>query len=144
MRKLIVLAVAMAGTAVPSGALASSASIAGQPAGIGSVQPNGKVVQYRLTYTDFAGPVLCAGTHHGSGLSAGNLVGLIPGSFDSFTCTSTIGALQNGFVPGQVITIDAGWSSDYFSQLGLSVQNAHRFTLTVSSDGTSYSGVVTY
>lgn len=105
MRKLIVIAAAIAAMAVPSGALANAAP-ANQTAGSGFAGITGwygttqggqhmTTTQFRASYYDpFAGPVTCAGV---------NQMGKnIPSSWgrDSYTCTSTIGDLTTlGWTP---------------------------------------------
>jgi hypothetical protein len=146
MRRFLIAVVAVAALAGPPSALASSSSIAHSNSGIGTVQPNGKVVQYRAAYGDpLFGPIACTGTHHDpSGhLSSTNLVGTIGGSFDSFTCTSTSGAPLTNVYPGETFAFE-GWLSDYFLQTSAGGVFATSFTGTVSADGLSFSAVATY
>ncbi len=108
---------------------------------------NGKgtdVFHYSLAYTDVNGPVNCVGVHQ----IGKNFPGTArSGGQDSFTCTSTTGLpLTGGAFPGQVIPISVGgWQSDYFfGAFGISVINTIPFSLIVSADNFSYSGVAGY
>ena len=102
------------------------------------------VFHYSLAYKDVNGPVNCVGVHQ----IGKNFPGTArSGGQDSFTCTSTTGLpLTGGAFPGQVIPIPAGgWQSDYFfGAFGISVVNTIPFSLTVSADNFSYSGVAGY
>jgi hypothetical protein len=100
-------------------------------------------IQYSLSYTDYiVGPVTCTGTHQYGKQWPGTAT---TGGRDSFTCTSTTGSPLTTYTPGQVVLVGVGsWQSDYFATLNLSVLNTVAFTLTVSSDGFSYSGVALY
>jgi hypothetical protein len=108
---------------------------------------NGKgtdVFHYSLAYTDANGPVNCVGVHQIGKNFPGTATA---GGQDSFTCTSTTGLpLTGGAFPGQVIPIAVGgWQSDYFfGALHISVINTIAFSLVVSADNFSYSGVAGY
>jgi len=108
---------------------------------------NGKgvdVIHYSLAYTDVNGPVNCVGVHQTGKNFPGTATS---GGQDSFTCTSTTGLqLTGGAFPGQVIPIAVGgWQSDYFfGAFGTSVINTIPFSLVVSADNFSYSGVAGY
>jgi hypothetical protein len=99
-----------------------------------------------VSYTDYIfGPVNCIGVHQ----TGKNFLGdSTSGGQDSVTCTSTTGSPVTGVTPGELDYIGVGgWCSDYFGQLLVDnscVLNTIAFTLTVSSDGFSYSGVALY
>jgi hypothetical protein len=133
--------------AVPSSALANASSIGGGTTvnAIGSVQggKNNQTQQYKASYTDiFFGPVACAGVHQ-SGKSYSPL------GQDSFTCTSTTGSPLTNVYPGESFdlayfnSIGLIFLSDYYGVQGQSV-SATRLTVTVSSDGLSYTAVAGY
>jgi hypothetical protein len=101
-------------------------------------------IAYSVSYIDNnAGPVTCTGTHQYGKQWPGTAT---TGGRDSFTCTSTTGSPLWNVIPGQVVPEGIGaWGSDYFYYtVGLYVTNTIAFSLTVSSDGLSYSGVAGY
>jgi len=136
------VATTVAALAIPSSALASASSIGGGTSanGVGTIQggKNNQTQQYKASYVDpIMGPVACAGVHQtGKSYSAQGQ--------DSFTCTSTTGSPLTNVYPGEVLTTaDFGWFSDYYMLLGQAVL-ATNFTLTVSADGLSETGVASY
>jgi hypothetical protein len=98
-------------------------------------------VAYSVSYTDAIwGPVTCTGTHQYGKQWPGTTT---TGGRDSFTCTSTSGLPVTGAAAGQVYTYAVGgWASDYAPLNGAT--NTIAFTVTVSLDGMSYSGVAAY
>jgi len=97
-----------------------------------------------VSYTDsIFGPVNCIGVHQTGKNFPGDCTS---GGQDSFTCTSTTGSPVTGVTPGELDYFGVGgWQSDYFYYYqGVTVLNTIAFTLTVSSDGFSYSGVAPY
>ena len=123
--------------------LSTNAALADNGTGSG----NGTdVFKYSVSYTDIFGPVTCAGVHQIGKNFPGNATS---GGQDSFTCTSSTGLpLTGGATPGLVIPLAPGdWVSDYFAQPSvgsLLVLSTKPFTLTVSADVFSYSGVADY
>jgi hypothetical protein len=104
------------------------------------------VFKYSVSYTDVFGPVTCTGVHQIGKNFPGNATS---GGQDSFTCTSSTGLpLTGGATPGLAIPLLPGqWFSDYFAQPSVGsvlVLNTKPFTLTISSDVFSYSGVAAY
>jgi hypothetical protein len=99
-------------------------------------------IQYSASYSDLGGPVTCTGIHQYGKQWPGTAT---TGGQDKFTCTSSTGSPLTNVTPGQVWPFPvAQWASDYFNSIGLSVTNTVAFSVTVSSDGFSYSGVAQY
>jgi len=124
-------------------ALGLSATVAFADSGSSNGQGT-DVIHYSLAYTDVNGPVNCVGVHQTGKNFPGTATS---GGQDSFTCTSTTGLpLTGGAFAGQVIPIGAGgWQSDYFfGAFHISVLNTLAFSLIVSADVFSYSGVADY
>jgi hypothetical protein len=147
MKKLIAgLAIAVASVGMTAGAAyansspgnqtTSSGSVSGvsETGWIGSIQggKNNTTQQYKTTYSDpVFGPVSCAGVNQkGKSISS-------PSGQDSFTCTSTVGALANAPSVGQQI----GWLSDFYALQNQSVLGTATVTAT---DGVSYTAVASY
>jgi hypothetical protein len=109
----------------------TTVSITGQSATGGAHNSGTAVAHYTAVYNDpFFGSVRCTGINQ-TGKNFGN-------GQDTFTCTSTTGALSS-VSPNQQITWGSGmWVSDYNGA------PATHFSATVSADGTSYTAVATY
>jgi hypothetical protein len=99
------------------------------------------VAHYNVRYTDqVVGPVDCIGIHKSGGKYGGTAGIPGTGGQDSFTCTSTTGSPLTGVTPNEAYPLAVNtWASDYNGAL-----NTIATTLTVSADGFSYSGVVSY
>jgi hypothetical protein len=111
------------------------------PAAAATNKGGNNTVAYSVSYTDAIwGPVTCTGTHQYGKQWPGTAT---TGGRDSFTCTSTSGLPVTGAAAGQVYTYAVGgWASDYPPLAGAT--NTFAFTVTVSLDGLSYSGVALY
>jgi len=139
MRKILALCAALALSVVmvvPAAAAAPTSNKGGNT-----------TIQYSASYTDNVfGPVTCTGTHQYGKQWPGTATA---GGRDSFTCTSTTGGPVTGVTAGQLFPEGIGaWDSDYFyfdgPIPGSLVPNTYAFSLTVSSDGLSYSGVALF
>jgi hypothetical protein len=115
------------------------------PAAAATNKGGNTTIPYSYSYTDpVYGPITCTGVHQFGKNWPGDLTTY--GGRDSFTCTSSTTSPLTGVTAGQVVLIGVGgWWSDYFYWgYGLAVPNTIAFSLTVSSDGLSFSGVAAF
>jgi hypothetical protein len=141
----LLLAAAAVTLSMSAGVAAASSGGGNPPPTFGGSHGKGTTtVKYMVSYVDALGnPVRCTGVHQ----TGKNFPGTTTlGGQDSFTCMSTTGSPLVGVTPGQVFTLATGvWNSDYFlSAFGEYIYNTAPFTLTVSADRMSYTGVAPF